>query len=130
MRKLLLRARRNLEYYEKSALDKWLNNHDDLKEIYFFKEAIMGFYRIKGAKRAQKIFTKITDRLALSEVDDLKRIRRTLMKWRTEILNYFPTKLTNARTEGFNNLAKVVKRNSYGFKNFANYRLRVLNVAI
>jgi|GEM_PF-4664187 len=33
------------------------------------------------------------------------------MKWRNEILNYFKTGITNARTEGFNNVAKVLKRN-------------------
>ena len=50
------------------------------------------------------------------------------MKWREEILNYFRTGLTNARTEGFNNRAKVVKRMGYGYKSFANYRiLRILS---
>jgi transposase len=36
------------------------------------------------------------------------------MKWRTEILAYFATGLTNGRTEGFNNKAKLVKRRAYG----------------
>ncbi len=52
------------------------------------------------------------------------------MKWRNEILNYFKTGITNARTEGFNNVAKVLKRNGYGYSSFENYRLRVLNSAI
>ena len=29
------------------------------------------------------------------------------MKWHQEILNYFRTGITNARTEGFNNIAKL-----------------------
>jgi transposase len=49
------------------------------------------------------------------------------MKWRTEILAYFATGLTNGRTEGFNNKAKLVKRRAYGYRSFANYRLRLLN---
>jgi len=52
------------------------------------------------------------------------------MKWRQEILNYFRTGVTNARTEGFNNIAKLLQRNAFGFKSFKNYRLKVLNVAI
>ena len=52
---------------------------------------------------------------------------RTLRAWRNEILTYFKTRLTNARTEGFNNVAKVVKKRAYGYKSFTNYRLRLLN---
>ena len=35
--------------------------------------------------------------------------------------------LTNGRTEGFNNKAKVVKKRAYGYRSFRNYRLRLLN---
>ncbi|MBT3526362.1 MAG: ISL3 family transposase, partial [Bdellovibrionales bacterium] len=56
-----------------------------------------------------------------------QRLRKTLMKWRKEILNYFKTRITNARTEGYNNVAKSIIKRSYGFRNFNNYRLRVLN---
>ena len=44
-----------------------------------------------------------------------------------EILAYFGTGLTNGRTEGFNNKAKLVKRRAYGYRSFRNYRLRLLN---
>ena len=64
--------------------------------------------------------------MAGSLLPEIKRLRRTLMKWKEEILAYFLTGLTNARTEGFNNKAKVVKRRGYGYKNFRNYRLKVL----
>ncbi len=50
------------------------------------------------------------------------------MKWREEILNYFKTGLTNARVEGYNNVAKSVKKRAYGYKSFKNYRLRLLDV--
>jgi transposase len=38
----------------------------------------------------------------------------------------FEGRLTNARTEGFNNVAKQVQKRAYGFKNFNNYRLKLL----
>ena len=44
-----------------------------------------------------------------------------------EILNYFDYPITNGRTEGFNNKAKLVKKRAYGYRNFGNYRLRLLN---
>lgn len=45
-------------------------------------------------------------------------------------LMYFSTGITNGRTEGYNNKAKVVKRRSYGFRSFLNYRLRLLNAVV
>jgi transposase len=64
--------------------------------------------------------------MALSLLPEIKTLRRTLLKWRNEILAYFETRLTNGRTEGFNNLAKLVQKRAFGYKNFRNYRLRVL----
>jgi transposase len=71
--------------------------------------------------------SRLTDNLAASPLPELQTLRRTLMRWRKEILAYFDTGLTNGRTEGFNNKAKVVKRRAYGYRSFANYRLRLLN---
>ena len=69
----------------------------------------------------------LLDWLAKSDIIELKRLRKTLMSWREEILNFFKTRITNAKTEGFNNVAKSIIKRSYGFRNFSNYRLRVLN---
>ena len=86
-------------------------------------------YRTRGYHRAATSLTCLTDAMARSDLPEIKTLRRTLMRWRREILNYFKTRITNARTEGFNNLAKVIKRRAYGYRNFENYRLRVLNAA-
>jgi transposase len=58
---------------------------------------------------------------------ELETFRRTLLRWRREIVAYFGTGLTNARTECFNNKAKLVKKRAYGYGSFRNYRLRLLN---
>jgi transposase len=67
--------------------------------------------------------------MARSSVLEILRLRRTLLSWRTEILNYFDCPITNGRTEGFNNKAKLVKKRAYGYRSFANYRLRLLTPA-
>lgn len=127
LRKLLLRDPRKLQYFERDALEKWLHQHPELKEVYDFRCALHRFYRIKGYNKATSVLTRMTDAMALSELPEVVRLRRTLMKWRKEILNYFKTGLTNARTEGFNNVAKLVQKRAYGYKSFKNYRLRLLN---
>lgn len=127
IRKLLLRNGNNLESYERRALERWLLEHKELSEVYHYKEALHRLYRIKGYRQAGRALTKLTDQMAVSELVEIKTLRRTLMRWRQEVLNYFKTGLTNARTEGFNNVAKLVQKRSYGVKSFKMYRLRYLN---
>ncbi|MGZ3710257.1 MAG: ISL3 family transposase [Bdellovibrionota bacterium] len=127
VRKLLLRNRRNVNYFERLALDRWLDLHPDLKEIYLWKENLCSLYRCVGIRWATRKLQKMLDMMAKSLLPEIKTLRKTLLKWRHEILNYFIYGLTNARTEGFNNVAKTVKKRSYGFRNFENYRLRLLS---
>ena len=129
-RQLLLMSNKKLKWYERKTLWEYLDKFPELKEVYAFKESLHSLYRIKGYNRASKALTKLTDRMAQSKLKEIKTLRRTLIKWRQEILNYFKTGITNARTEGFNHVAKLLKRNGFGFKSFDNYRLRVLNAAI
>ena len=122
---LLLNAEK-LQHHERSVLRAALHFYPDLKDLYTAKEALHSFYRINGYKRASKALTRLTDWLAYSKVPELQTLRRTLMKWRKEILNYFKSRLTNGRTEGYNRKAKVIQRNAYGFRSFKNYRLKLI----
>lgn len=130
VRRLLMRPRHKLLYYERDALDRWLSAYPDLREIYQAKEAIYSFYRIKGYNRASRALSMLTDALSHSNLKEIKKFRRTLINWRQEILAYFETRLTNARTEGFNNVAKLVQKRAYGYRSFRNYRLRLLNACV
>lgn len=49
VRKLLLRNGPDLDFFKRSVLHKWLNQHPDLREVYFVKEALHRLYRTKGA---------------------------------------------------------------------------------
>jgi transposase len=125
-RKLLLMSAHKLDYFSRLAIHRFLEKYPVMSELYSWKERMHGFYRIRGHARAETALTAMTDAMAKSELSEIKTLRRTLMKWRVEILNYFKTGITNARTEGFNNKAKVVKRRAYGYRSFRNYRLKVL----
>lgn len=127
LRWMLLKPRYKLKYYERDALDRWLSDYPELKELYWAREMLFSFYRMKGKRRASEALTRLTDRLASSKLKAIRKLRKTLMSWRSEILNYFEHRLTNARTEGFNNVAKLVQKRAYGYKSFENYRLRLLN---
>jgi transposase len=123
---LLLKNRSRLLPHERAVLDRILEDFPTLRDLYTTKQAIHSFYQIKGYNQASRALTKLTDWLAYSKVPELQTFRSTLKRWREEILNYFKTHITNARTEGYNRKAKLIQRNAYGFKNFNNYRLKVL----
>ena len=62
-----------------------------------------------------------------SGVAELARLARTVTTWREEFLAYFSAgRISNGPTEAVNLLIKKIKRVGHGFRNFENYRLRLL----
>lgn len=51
---------------------------------------------------------------------------KTIIRWIGEIIAYFDERMTNGVVEGINNKLKLIKRSAYGFRNFDNFRNRVL----
>ena len=60
-------------------------------------------------------------------IKEFEDCAKTYRAWRKEILNAFKYGLTNGPTEGFNNKIKVLKRSSYGIRNFKRFRTRILH---
>ncbi len=71
------------------------------------KEALHSLYRVKGYDRAARVFTRLTDQMAGSQLPEIQTLRSTLMRWRFEILTYFASGLTNGRTR-----ASITKQRS------------------
>ncbi len=62
-----------------------------------------------------------------ADIPELTRLARTIDSWRTEFLAYFDTGgVSNGPTEAVNLLIKKIKRVGHGFRNFDNYRVRLL----
>ncbi len=57
---------------------------------------------------------------------ECRRLARTIRAWEAEVLAFHTTGRSNGPTEGINLLIKKVKRVGHGFRNFNNYRLRLL----
>ena len=110
IRRLLLRNRPSLSTAQRWAVQAWLVRYPALRELYECKEALHSLYRTRGADRAATALTTLTDRLAASSLPEIRTLRSTLIRWRSEVLAYFEARITNGRTEGFNNKAKLVKK--------------------
>lgn len=60
-------------------------------------------------------------------VPELARLARTIRAWENQLLAYWTTgRVSNGPTEAVNLLIKRIKRVGFGFRNFTNYRLRLL----
>lgn len=127
-KKLLLMSSHKLNWNARRTLTDYLQQHPKLYELYYFKEQLHKLYRTYGYYKAYKAFKNLMDEMSVSLLPEIRTLRATLLKWQEEILNYFiERRLTNARLEGFNNKASLLKRRAYGYRNHENYRLQLLN---
>jgi transposase len=77
-----------------------------------------------AARAALERFYRWADGVHVAE---LSRLARTDKAWEAEILAWHATGgCSNGPTEAINLLTGKVKRVGHGFRNFANYRLRLL----
>ncbi|WP_373712981.1 transposase, partial [Streptococcus sp.] len=51
---------------------------------------------------------------------------KTFLKDKDKVLNALELPYSNAKLEATNNLIKVIKRNAFGFRNFKNFKTRIL----
>ena len=61
-----------------------------------------------------------------SKLEEFNATLTMLSNWAKYILNAFDCPYSNGFTEGTNNKIKVIKRNAYGYRNFENFRNRIL----
>jgi transposase len=125
---LLLKGREKLSVREQMILKqvfKRFKNHPALQGAYFVKEKVREMYECTTQKEAERKLNMLLSQLEHHEVGKLKEMRDTLIRWRPYILNFFERRTTNAFIEGCHNKIKLVKRMSYGFRNFGNYVLKI-----
>ena len=51
---------------------------------------------------------------------------KTIGEWFVPIISIWKFEKNNVITEGFHRKMKLIQRRAYGYRNFKNYRLRVL----
>jgi transposase len=107
----------------------WLDAGDPQGEVgaaYLAKELLRETYLATNALEARRRLVAFYEYCNGSDVAELERLARTIARWEVPILRWHRTRLTNAATEGTNLIIKNIKRLGFGFRNFENYRLRLL----
>lgn len=126
-RSLILTRYNKLKDENKRACDLMLLYNDDLRLAHYLKE---WFYRIcqnpKYSEQRKEFFDWVST-AEQSKIPEFEKCAATYRSWSKEILNAFKYgHITNGPTEGFNNKIKVLKRSSYGIRNFEHFRTRIL----
>ena len=108
---------------ENEAVDKLLDISADLAQAYWFYQDLRQAMQNKDADQLKQLLSSKDYQAAPKQ---LRKAIRTLRKHQEEILNYFKFGTSNGPVEGANNKIKVLKRVSYGFRSFINFRIRIL----
>lgn len=93
---------------------------------YLAKELLREVYATTSVTQARRRLDRFYRHCRTSEVKELDRLAKTVRRWEAPILAWHTTGLTNGPTEAINLLIKKIKRVGHGFRNFENYRLRLL----
>ena len=125
--KLILSRYAKLKDDNKKACDLMLLYNDDLRFAHRLKEEFYDICQNTKYSEQRKDFFSWIKTAESSGITEFEKCASTYRNWSKEILNAFKYGLTNGPTEGFNNKIKVLKRNSFGIKNFRRFRTRILH---
>jgi transposase len=125
---LMRRHHWNLSYEQQHNLLHYLEQFPILKALYQAKQKLISLLLIKNirAKHAKKFLPQLLQLLDQFEQSPAKVIAHTIRSWLEPIIRMWRFSKSNGITEGFHTKMEMISRRAYGFRNFQNYRLRVL----
>jgi len=129
IRKLLLVGAERLDAAAWARLRAGLNAGDPLDHVadaWTAKEKVRDVYKATATDAPAVLDDAIAWCREPEAGPELRTLAKTLQHWRAEILAHHTTGASNGPVEAANLLIKQVKRSGRGFRNTANYRLRIL----
>lgn len=127
---LIRRHQWNLRPEQVEKFDKYLDSIPGLRPLYEFKQKLNRLMGLKTlshqkCKRVIPVFLEMIKQLKSSGFASMRRLGKTLDRWKEEIARMWRFSKTNSITEGLHNKMEMISRRAFGFRNFENYRLRV-----
>ncbi|MFA5187726.1 MAG: ISL3 family transposase [Patescibacteria group bacterium] len=90
------------------------------------KETFSQFWLYRQTAAARRYFKAWGNHAMRSQLAPVKKVVRMLRRHEQGLLNYARHRITNSCAEGFNSAIQLIKANARGFRNFTNYRARIL----
>ena len=121
----------NLKSKQKELLEDLFRKNPRIKTAYEFKEELCKLLNIRERKRKDcpPLIEKLKEQvwLLLNDAPPIfQKLGKTLRLWFEPIIRMWRFTKSNGITEGFHRKMKLIQRRGYGYRNFQNYRLRVL----
>lgn len=125
---LMRRHQWNLRDEQHANLMDYLAEYPVLQQLYVVKQKLMRLMLLKtlNATRARKKLPQFIKLIEQLKASPLHTLAKTLTSWLEPIVAMWRFSKTNGITEGFHNKMEMMSRRAYGFRNFENYRMRVL----
>ena len=106
----------------REILEKLLSYSQELREHYELYQLLLFHFQ---ERQAEHFFGLIEERIACIN-PIFQTVFKTFLKDKDKIINALELPYSNAKLEATNNLIKVIKRNAFGFRNFDNFKTRIL----
>ncbi|HEM3647190.1 TPA: transposase, partial [Streptococcus suis] len=106
----------------KEILEKLLSYSDELRQHYELYQLLLYHFQ---EKNSDHFFDLIEQEIAIVN-PIFQTVFKTFLKDKDKVLNAMELPYSNAKLEATNNLIKVIKRNAFGFRNFENFKKRIL----
>ena len=90
------------------------------------KETFTQFWSYHYTGAAERFFRAWASNAVRSRLSPVKKVVGMLRRHLNGLLNYSRHRISNACAEGFNSAIQLIKANARGFRNFENYRARIL----
>ncbi|MDN5746903.1 MAG: ISL3 family transposase [Nocardioidaceae bacterium] len=111
------------------AIDTRPDEHLAVYVAWTCAQQLRSAYRHPNPAEGRKIAERVVESFPTCPVPEIARLGRTLKRWRQAFLAYFDTnRANNGGTEAINDLIELHRRVARGFRNYDNYRLRMLLV--
>jgi transposase len=121
----LLKNQGDLTDTQQEKLTQVYETCPTLKMAHRLKECLRHIFEYPSTK--EKAIQRLQKWSRIAEKEHLfPKFRKTLSNWMDKIANYFRQRTTSGMVEGINNKIKLIKRRAFGFRNFGNFRLRVI----
>lgn len=128
---LLRRHAQHLSVEQNQTLARYFDKQPAIAPLYEFRERLCTLL-LKRSQTARaclplaRQFLGHIEALRTCGFAALRTLGETLDNWQQEIARMWRFSRSNGITEGFHNRMEVLQRQAYGFRNFKNYRLRVV----
>ena len=91
-----------------------------------YKDSFAKFWDYHSRRGAKHYFDAWGKSVMRSRLEPLKKVVRMMRRHEAGLTSYAVHRITNACAEGFNSAIQLIKANARGFRNFDNYRARIL----